>query len=71
MNTCTEHDLLGDKEVPAAAYYGIHALRACKNFAISGTLISSCPSLIRALTEILRPEVLTHPSRPISFSSAD
>ena len=23
-----EHDLLGDREVPDAAYYGVHTLRA-------------------------------------------
>ena len=25
--TRTEHDLLGERSVPAAAYYGIHTLR--------------------------------------------
>ena len=27
----TEHDLLGDREVPSAVYYGIHTLRALEN----------------------------------------
>ncbi len=31
-----EHDALGERELPAAAYYGIHSLRARENFAISG-----------------------------------
>lgn len=44
-----EHDLLGERPVPAEAYYGIHTLRALENFPISGTSISSHPSLIRAL----------------------
>ncbi|MCS6994199.1 MAG: aspartate ammonia-lyase [Anaerolineales bacterium] len=44
-----EHDLLGERPVPAEAYYGIHTLRALENFPISGTPISSHPSLIRAL----------------------
>jgi aspartate ammonia-lyase len=26
--TRTEHDLLGNREVPADAYYGVHTLRA-------------------------------------------
>lgn len=30
-----EHDLLGKKEVPADAYYGIHTVRALDNFQIS------------------------------------
>ena len=35
-----EHDLLGDRAVPADAYYGVHTLRALENFAITGTAIS-------------------------------
>ncbi|MBT1279759.1 aspartate ammonia-lyase [Thermoanaerobacter sp. CM-CNRG TB177] len=34
-----EHDLLGQKEVPVDAYYGIHTLRAYENFNISGQKI--------------------------------
>lgn len=34
-----EHDLLGKKEVPVDAYYGIHTLRAYENFHISGQKI--------------------------------
>jgi aspartate ammonia-lyase len=44
-----EHDLLGDRAVPADAYYGVHTLRALENFAISGTPISIYPDLIEAL----------------------
>jgi aspartate ammonia-lyase len=36
MNTRQEHDLLGTREVPADAYYGIHTLRAAENFPVSG-----------------------------------
>ena len=36
----TEHDLLGDRAVPADAYYGVHTLRALENFPITGTPIS-------------------------------
>jgi len=45
----TEHDLLGDRSVPADAYYGIHTLRALENFAITDTPISIYPDLITAL----------------------
>src|SRR2546421_2409127 len=45
----TEHDLLGDRVVPADAYYGIHTLRALENFAITGTAISIYPDLVTAL----------------------
>src|ERR671932_1542273 len=44
-----EHDLLGDRAVPADAYYGIHTLRALENFPITGTAISMYPDLITAL----------------------
>jgi aspartate ammonia-lyase len=44
-----EHDLLGDREVPASAYYGVHTVRAAENFPISGTAISTYPDLIVAL----------------------
>ena len=44
-----EHDLLGDRAVPADAYYGIHTLRALENFPITGTSISIYPDLVVAL----------------------
>src|SRR5438105_5432222 len=44
-----EHDLLGDRAVPAAAYFGVHTLRAGENFPITGNAISIYPGLIRAL----------------------
>ena len=47
--TRLEHDLLGEREVPAAAYYGVHTLRAVENFPITGTPISIYPELIHAL----------------------
>jgi len=71
MKTRLEHDLLGSLEVPADAYYGIHTLRACENFDISGLPIH--PELIRSLAlekklftkkqldTILSPIEMTHP----------
>src|SRR5690606_10832049 len=50
--TRTEHDLLGELEVPAYAYYGVHTLRAIQNFPITGTPISIYPDLVRALAAI-------------------
>ncbi|AYF79120.1 aspartate ammonia-lyase [Nocardia yunnanensis] len=47
-----EHDLLGEIEVPALAYYGAHTVRAVRNFRISGTLISAYPRLIAALAVV-------------------
>jgi hypothetical protein len=36
----TERDLLGEKEVPADAYYGVQTARALENFKISGVDIN-------------------------------
>ena len=47
-----EHDLLGDRQVPAEVYYGIHTLRAVENFPVTGTPIAHYPDLIRALARI-------------------
>src|SRR3954470_22405776 len=47
--TRVEHDLLGERAVPAEAYYGIHTLRALENFSITGTSISIYPDLVLAL----------------------
>jgi aspartate ammonia-lyase len=44
-----EHDLLGDRAVPAGAYYGVHTLRALENFPVTGTPISIYPDLVMAL----------------------
>ena len=48
--TRTEHDLLGDREVPADVYWGIHTLRALENFPITGIQIGSSPFLVQSLT---------------------
>jgi len=39
-----EHDLLGEREIPADAYWGIHSLRARENFPISGSTIGRFPA---------------------------
>lgn len=41
-----EHDLLGEKAVPANAYYGLQTARAIENFQISGRTLSDYPELI-------------------------
>ncbi|PWB72840.1 MAG: aspartate ammonia-lyase [Holophagae bacterium] len=43
-----EHDLLGPKEIPADAYYGVQTARALENFQISGLPISHYPEFIEA-----------------------
>ncbi len=50
--TRTEHDLLGDREVPAESLYGIQTLRALENFNISGISLAYYPELISALAAV-------------------
>ena len=50
--TRVEHDLLGDREVPADALYGVQTLRAVENFPISGVHLSHFPMLVRALAMV-------------------
>ncbi|MBX3658502.1 MAG: aspartate ammonia-lyase [Ramlibacter sp.] len=47
-----EHDFLGEKQIPADAYWGVHTARAVDNFPISGTPISAMPALIRAFGHV-------------------
>lgn len=47
-----EHDLLGERDVPAESYYGIQTLRAMENFNISGTNLSFYPVLPTALAMV-------------------
>src|SRR3954471_23310207 len=46
--TRMEKDLLGDKAVPADAYYGVQTARALENFQISGVPINRYPEFIEA-----------------------
>ena len=48
----TEHDLLGEMQIPAEAYYGVQTARAIENFQISGTSVSRYPELVNALAVV-------------------
>jgi aspartate ammonia-lyase len=50
--TRSEHDLLGEREVPADARYGIQTLRAVENFPITGIRLAHFPQLVRALAMV-------------------
>lgn len=43
-----EHDLLGDKAVPANAYYGVQTARALENFQISNVPMNFYPEFVEA-----------------------
>src|SRR5688500_10114763 len=46
--TRTEHDLLGKKQVPADAYYGVQTARALENFRISNFKMNTFPEFVEA-----------------------
>jgi aspartate ammonia-lyase len=50
--TRRERDLLGERDVPDDALYGIQTLRALENFPITGVPIREFPSLVEALATI-------------------
>ena len=58
--TRREHDLLGERDVPADAMYGIQTLRAMENFAISGVELNEFPTLLAGLAAVKEAAALTN-----------
>jgi hypothetical protein len=54
----TERDFLGERELPADAYYGIQTLRAVENFPITGYRIHW--ALIRAMATVKKSAALAN-----------
>src|ERR1044071_9849943 len=48
QTTRTEKDLLGEKQIPIDAYYGVQTLRALENFQVSGVTTNFYPDYVRA-----------------------
>ncbi|HET9789614.1 MAG TPA: hypothetical protein VFP47_20940, partial [Pyrinomonadaceae bacterium] len=48
QQTRTERDLLGEKQIPVDAYYGVQTARALENFKLSGVLINHYPGFVEA-----------------------
>ncbi len=47
-----EHDLLGERDVPEAALYGVQTLRAIENFQVTGVMLKDFPELIIAHAQV-------------------
>src|SRR3954466_5573341 len=58
--TRREHDLLGERDVPENALYGIQTLRAIENFCISGIELREFPSLVAALATVKEAAALAN-----------
>jgi aspartate ammonia-lyase len=52
VSSRVEHDLLGEKDVPGDAYWGVHTARARENFPITGATVSMYPHVIAALAAV-------------------
>jgi aspartate ammonia-lyase len=52
--TRSEHDFLGDKDIPAEAYWGVHTARAVENFPITGQAVGGWSDLVCALALVKR-----------------
>lgn len=55
-----EVDLLGEREVPNNAYWGIHTLRAIENFNISRNTISDVPEFVRGMVMVKKATALAN-----------
>jgi len=60
MKTRTEHDLLGNKEIPYNAYYGVQTARAKENFSISHSTLSRFPIFISSLAKVKKASALSN-----------
>ena len=58
--TRTETDLLGSREVPANAYYGVHTVRAIENFPISEQTINEIPDMICGMVMVKKSAALAN-----------
>jgi len=58
--TRLEHDLLGERMVPAGRYYGIQTLRALENYHITGISIAHYPDFIESLAQIKKAAALAN-----------
>lgn len=55
-----EHDSLGEFQVPADAYYGVHTARAVQNFTITGIPLHHFPELVVSLARVKKACALTN-----------
>jgi aspartate ammonia-lyase len=56
----SEHDSLGEREVPNHAYYGVQTVRALENFRFSGIRLSQYEHFVRALACVKKAAALAN-----------
>ena len=60
MKTRTERDFLGEREIPADAYYGVQTQRGMDNFRITGVPMSAEPEFVRAFGYVKKAAALAN-----------
>jgi len=55
-----ENDLLGEREIPDDALYGVQTLRALENFPITGIALREFPALVEALAAVKEAAALAN-----------
>jgi aspartate ammonia-lyase len=60
VTTRSEYDLLGEKDIPADVYWGVHTARAVENFQVTGTPIGRYTHLIRGLAFVKEAAALAN-----------
>src|SRR5579871_3833496 len=68
VTTRKEHDLLGDRDIPAEAYWGVHTMRAVENFPITGVPVGHFPYFVRALVYV--KQAAARANRRLGYLSA-
>ncbi len=56
----TERDSLGEMQLPAEAYYGIHTARALENFRFTALKLSDFPDLVIALAQVKKAAAIAN-----------
>ena len=69
VDTRLEHDLLGEREIPTSAYWGVHTLRAVENFPITGVPVGHFAELVKALAMV--KQAAARANRKLGHLSAD
>src|SRR5512137_1096500 len=60
MNTRIEKDFLGEKKIPADAYYGVQTMRGKENFHITGIPMSLEPNFVKAFGYVKKAAALAN-----------
>jgi aspartate ammonia-lyase len=60
METRTERDFLGERQIPSDAYYGVQTQRGMDNFRITGVPMSAEPDFVRAFGYVKKAAALAN-----------